>query len=397
MSDKSFDYISRCAQIYRADLVENILKFWLKNGLDEKNGGFHTCLNRDGSLMDSTKSVWFQGRGAYIFSLAYNSISKNKAWLEASKNAIDFIESYCFSEDNRMYFELEADGKPIRKRRYLFSECFTCIGMSEYAKASADLSYAKKALDLFKRIIYLKNTEGVLESKYDLNYKIKGLSVPAILLNTAMRIREVISDDIIDSVIQSSIDEIKNDFLHPEFKALLEVTSDNGEFIDTNMGRIINPGHCIEAAWFILEEAKYRNWDANLVELATTILDWSWEKGWDKEFEGLFNFVDCKGLPSQDYSQDMKFWWPHTETIIASLYAYQATSDIKYLNMHKQIHDYTYKVFPDKEFGEWYGYLHRDGSVAQPAKGNLFKGPFHIPRMMIIASELCNQIVSVQK
>ena len=166
-----------------------------------------------------------------------------------------------------------------------------------------------------------------------------------------------------------------------------------GELIDTCNGRTINPGHCIETSWFIMEEARHRNWDKDLVQLALQILDWSWEWGWDKEYGGMINFRDCKNFPPQDYSQDMKFWWPQTEAIIATLYAYRATHDEKYLVMHKQISDWTYSHFPDKKFGEWYGYLHRDGTVAQPAKGNLFKGPFHIPRMMICSYMLCKEMI----
>lgn len=169
---------------------------------------------------------------------------------------------------------------------------------------------------------------------------------------------------------------------------------ENGEFIDTINGRIINPGHCIETAWFILEESRYRGWDKEMLETALTILDWSWEWGWDKDFGGIINFRDCRNLPVQDYSQDMKFWWPQTEAIIATLYAYETTGDEKYLKMHNQVSDWTYAHFPDREYGEWYGYLHRDGSVAQPAKGNIFKGPFHIPRMMIKGHVLCNEILS---
>jgi N-acylglucosamine 2-epimerase len=197
----------------------------------------------------------------------------------------------------------------------------------------------------------------------------------------------------LDKQIQQSIDDIEGYCMKPEYKALLEVVGMDGELIDTNMGRTINPGHCIETSWFILEEAKYRHWDPHLIKLATTILDWSWEWGWDKEFGGIINYLDCKGLPSQNYDHDMKFWWPQNETIIATLYAYLATGNEKYLDRHRQISDWTYKHFPDREFGEWYGYLHRDGSVSQPAKGNLFKGPFHIPRMMIVAHRLCNEIL----
>lgn len=90
----------------------------------------------------------------------------------------------------------------------------------------------------------------------------------------------------------------------------------------------------------------------------------------------------------------MKFWWPQCEAVIATLYAYQATGDAKYLEMHKLINDYTFNHLPDKEYGEWYGYLHFDGSVSQSAKGNLFKGPFHIPRMLLKCSLLCDEILS---
>ena len=392
--DQTTHYLQTWAESYRKDLVENILPFWLKYGLDEKHGGVYTCVDRDGSLMDTTKSVWFQGRFGFIAAFAYNNVEKNPAWLAASKSCIDFIENHCFDTDGRMYFEVKEDGTPLRKRRYVFSECFAAIAMSEYALASGDSSYAEKALDLFKRIQGFVTTPGVLEPKYLPSLEAQGHSITMILINTASRIRAVIDDPALTRQIDDSIAALTRYFIHPEFKALLEMVGPNGEFIDTCNGRVINPGHCIETSWFILEEAKCRNWDKELVELALTILDWSWEWGWDKEFGGIINFRDCRNLPCQDYSQDMKFWWPQTEAIIATLYAYQATGNPKYLEMHKQVSDWTYAHFPDREYGEWYGYLHRDGTVAQPAKGNIFKGPFHIPRMMVKGYMLCEELLS---
>ena len=387
------EYIEKWAKTYKDDLTENILPFWLKHGLDTVNGGFYTCLNRDGSLMDTTKSVWFQGRGGFVFAHAYNTIEQKPEWLAASKSAVEFLEKYCFDTDGRMYFEVTAEGVPLRKRRYLFSESFAAIAMSEYSIASGDQKYAHKALDIFKLILKYIHTPGLLEPKYNENFQARGHSLCMILINTASCIRRAIQDDILNHQIDESIDHIARYFMKPEFEALLEMVGPNGEFIDTNAGRTINPGHCIETSWFILEEAKFRNWDPKLVEMAETILNWSWKWGWDEEFGGIINFMDCKNLPSQDYAQDMKFWWPQNETIIATLHAYLATKDAKYLEMHKQISDWTYAHFPDQEYGEWYGYLHRDGSVAQPAKGNLFKGPFHVPRMMMVAYRLCNEIL----
>ena len=387
------EYLQKWSVSYRDDMLGNIMPFWLKHGLDLRNGGVYTCLDRDGSLIDTTKSVWFQGRFAFTCSYAYNHIEQNPEWLAAAKSTIDFIEQHCFDSDGRMFFEVTASGEPLRKRRYVFSETFAAIAMAEYAIASGEREYAEKALKLFKDIQRFLNTPGVLEPKYWNTVQSKGHSIVMILINTASRIRAAIADPALDKQIDDSIALLQKDFMHPEFNALLETVGSNGEFIDTINGRIINPGHCIETSWFILEEAKYRNWDKQLKQMGLTILDWSWEWGWDKTHGGITYFRDCKNRPQQEYWHDMKFWWPQTEAIIASLYAYQATKDEKYLAMHRQVSDWTYAHFPDHEFGEWYGYLHRDGTVSQPAKGNIFKGPFHIPRMMTKGYELCRELL----
>lgn len=385
-------YLQLWQDRYRNDLLNDILPFWLEHGLDRVNGGVYTCLDRKGNLMDSTKSVWFQGRCAFVFASAYNNIEQRPEYLEMAKSCIDFIEAHCFDTDGRMFFEVTADGRPLRKRRYVFSECFATIAMSEYALATGDITYAEKALRLFKETLRFINTPGILEPKYLPTQPARGHSITMILINTAACVRRAIADPELDAQIERSITELDL-FIHPEYKALLEMVAPDGKLIDTIAGRVINPGHCIETAWFLLEEAKHRGWDPTIRDMALQILDWSWEWGWDNEFGGIINFRDCKGFPAQDYSQDMKFWWPQTEAIIASLYAYEATGDQKYLQMHAMANDWAYEHLPDPAYGEWFGYLHRDGSVAQPAKGNLFKGPFHIPRMMIKSAQLISNIL----
>lgn len=387
-------YLAYWAEKYKEDLTENIMPFWLKNGLDREHGGIYTCLNRDGSLMDTTKSVWFQGRFAFTCSFAYNQVAQNQEWLDAAKSTLDFIEKYCFDENRRMYFEVTADGTPLRLRRYVFSESFAAIAMAEYAAATGDAEYARKALAVFKDMRRFLNTPGILEPKYLPTVQCQGHSITMIMINVASCIKKVIEDPELDIQIDESVHALRTYFMHPEFKALLETVGPDGEFIDTLSGRTINPGHCIETAWFLFDVAEARGGDKELTDLALTILDWSWDWGWDEQYGGIINFRDCKNLPSQDYAQDMKFWWPQTEAIIATLYAYKLTGNERYLKMHRMISDWTYAHFPDSEYGEWYGYLHRDGSVAQPAKGNLFKGPFHIPRMMTKAYTLCQEILA---
>ena len=387
-------YLEQWRSRYAQDLTTDILPFWLKHGWDQEHGGVYTCVDRDGNLMDTTKSVWFQGRCGFIFAYAYNNIEKKQEYLDFSKSCIDFIEAHCIDTDGRMYFEVTGDGQPLRKRRYVFSECFAAIAMAEYAIASGDRSYAEKSLRMFESILRFIETPGVLAPKYLPTQPSIGHSVTMILINTAARVRAAAGDStILKEQIDRSLYAIQHYFLQPEYKAVLEMVTPDGKLIDTLNGRVINPGHCIETSWFIFDEAMYRGGDKDLVNLGLQILDWSWDWGWDETYGGIINFRDCKNLPPQDYSQDMKFWWPQTEGIIATLYAYQLTGDTKYQARHRMVNEWAYNHQADPEHGEWYGYLHRDGTVAQPAKGKIFKGPFHIPRMMIKSHILLTEIL----
>jgi N-acylglucosamine 2-epimerase len=181
--------------------------------------------------------------------------------------------------------------------------------------------------------------------------------------------------------IDSSIAVIERDFLKTDEQALMETVSPSGEIIEHSEGRTLNPGHAIECAWFLMHEGRLRG-NGRWIETGTRILDWMWRRGWDEGCGGLLYFTDLRGLPVQEYWQDMKFWWPHCEAIIATLLAWKLTGEPRYAQMHRLVHDWSFTHFPDAEHGEWFGYLRKDGSVAQPAKGNLFKGPFHLPRML---------------
>ena len=395
------EYWKKWGRTYKGELLRNVMPFWMKHGFDQKNGGVYTCLDRDGSLMDSTKSVWFQGRFGWMTAYAYNHVEKNPEWLEASKSCCEFLEAHCFDKDGRAYFEVTAEGVGLRKRRYVFSECFAAIAYAEYSLASGDKAWARKALALFKRIRkFVANPKKWMPSKYEPVVEAQGHSLTMILINVAMVLKQVSDDPALDRQIAESVDLLEKYFIHPEFKALLETVGPNGEFIDTLAGRVINPGHCIETSWFLMDVAtasvqQQGGGAANpaidpdkLLKTALQILDWSWDWGWDKKYGGIISFKDCRNLPPQCYEQDMKFWWPQCEAIIATAYAYKLTGDAKYMKWHKLASEWAWKHLKDRKFPEWYGYLHRDGTVAQPAKGNIFKGPFHIPRMLVKAWEL---------
>ena len=246
MTKEQMQYLSECRVHVQSDLITDILPFWLENGLDPVNGGVYTCLDRDGALMDTTKSVWFQGRFGYVAALAA-LVHGNDEYLAASKSCIDFIEAHCFDTDGHMFFSVTEDGKPVQKRRYVFSECFAAIAFAEYSLAADDPSYADKAVELFKRMLKMIGTPGFLPAKY--NFEARGHSITMMLINVANVIAQVSDDPVLEEQIDRSINELERYFMKPEFKTILEMVGPEGEFIDTCAGRTINPGHCMFASF----------------------------------------------------------------------------------------------------------------------------------------------------
>ena len=384
-------YLKRQADFYKNQLLNDTIPFWFPKSIDEEFGGFLFMLDKDGSLLDDDKAVWVQGRATWLLATLYNTVEQKQEWLHGAKKGVEFLLNHCFDTDGQMFFHVSRDGKPIRKRRYFFSETFAVIAFAAYAKANKDKTIADKAREVFGKCIAYANGEIKLAPKFADTRPVKGIGVPMIMINTAQQLRETIGDPRCDEWIEKWINEIETYFVKDDIKCVMEQVAPDGNIIDHIDGRTLNPGHAIEGAWFILHEAKYRDNDKHLIELGCKMLDYMWERGWDKEYGGILYFRDVYNKPIQEYWQDMKFWWQQNEAIIATLLAYTITGDEKYKQWHQQIHDYAYQHFHDKEHGEWFGYLHRDGTIAQPAKGNLFKGPFHLPRQEWYCWQLLNK------
>ena len=365
---------------YKKQLLEDTLPFWFPRSIDEEHGGYLLMRDADGSLLDDDKAVWIQGRAAWLLATLYNTVAPRPEWLAGARKGIDFLRQHCFDTDGRMFFHMTRAGQPIRKRRYFFSETFAVIAFAAYAKASGDEVIAAEARNLFGKCLEYATTPGLLTPKYTDTRPAKGIGVPMILLNTAQQLRDTIGDERCDEWIPQWIAQIEKDFVKDDIRCVMEQVSPEGNIIDHFDGRTLNPGHAIEGAWFILHEARHRQNDPRLIDLGCRMLDYMWERGWDQEYGGIFYFRDVYGKPVQEYWHDMKFWWPQNEAIIATLLAYLMTGNEKYAAWHRQVHDYAYRHFHDPQHGEWFGYLHRDGRLSTTIKGNLFKGPFHLPR-----------------
>lgn len=375
---------------YRAGLLLDTLPFWFPRCLDHEHGGFLHCLDRDGSLIDTDKSVWAQGRMSWMLLTLYNTVEPREPWLAWARSGLEFLDLHGFDTDGRMFFHVTREGRPIRKRRYAYSESFAAIAHAAYFKATQDERSWQRAQQLFDDFTRWNFTPGLMPPKFTNARPLIGMGPRLITIATAQELRANLGDNPkFTGWIDRCLDEIQRLFVKPELQAVMESVAPNGDVVDCADGRLLNPGHALEAAWFILQEGRHRV-DQQLIQLGCNMLDWMWPRGWDEEFGGLYYFRDVFHKPVQEYWHDMKFWWPHDEAIIATLLAYELTGEVRYAQWHEQVHNWSHRHFADREHGEWFGYLHRDGRRSTTTKGNLWKSFFHHPRMQW----LCWRILS---
>ena len=387
----------QAAQAWVREELERSVRFWLDHGMDREHGGVYTCLDRKGEVYSTDKSVWMQGRCGWMFAYLCHTYGPKQEWLDASKSCLDFLEAHCINHaaGGRMYFTVTEDGKPLRQRRYCYSEAFYALANAEYygvAGGEEHLARARRAYDLYWDLNHgMADPTGMGPKTIPETRTGRSFGVPMIILNVTGTLRRVDPErgELYDQRAAQCVEEIFRYHVKPDLKCVLEnVDLDGTPRLYYTEGRTVNPGHDIEGVWFLLEHAQ-RTGDKELVKKAAQIFDWAIEAGWDDEYGGLLYFTDCLGKPPEAYEHDMKLWWPHNEILIASMMLYRDTGEQKYLDWFVKTMEYCKQHFSDPEYGEWYGYLRRDGLPTMPStKGSTFKGPFHLPRSLIMVDTM---------
>ena len=182
-------------------------------------------------------------------------------------------------------------------------------------------------------------------------------------------------------MLDACVSEVMNLFVDQKRRLIYEHVSPDGSHPDCFEGRLIIPGHGVEAMWFVMDVAERRG-DRELIDRAAEATLWMLEFGWDSEHGGIFYFMDAEGRPPEKLEWDQKLWWVHNEALVALAKGYRLTRRRELWDWYGRIHDYAWQRFPDPEHGEWWGYLNRRGEVFVPAKGGKWKGCFHVPRAM---------------
>ena len=367
---------------YKRELLENCLPFWLEHSQDKEYGGYFSCLNRDGSVYDTDKFIWLQGREVWMFAMLYNNVEKNQQWLDCAIQGAEFLKKYGHDENWDFYFSVNREGRPLVQPYNIFSNTFACMAFAQLAKATGNEEYAQIARRIFGRILERRsNPKGQWCKAYPGTRPMKDFALPMIICNMALEIEDILEDkSVLEQTIDTCLHEVFDVFYQPELGCMLEnVSSVDGTPVDCFEGREINPGHDLEALWFMMNLGVRRG-DKALIEKCVEISLRVIERGWDKEFGGIYYFLDAKGVPQQKLEWDQKLWWVHIESAIAMLKGYQLTGNEKCLEWFLKLDAYLWDNFKDKEYPEWFGYLNRRGEVLLPLKGGKWKGCFHVPR-----------------
>ncbi|MDY3063315.1 MAG: AGE family epimerase/isomerase [Bacteroidaceae bacterium] len=365
---------------YKTELLDKVLPFWLENSQDREFGGYFSCLDRDGSVYDTDKFIWLQCREVWMFAKLYNTVEKRPEWLECATQGAEFLKKYGHDGNYNWYFAIDREGHPLVEPYNIFSYTFAAIAYGQLSIATGNKEYADIARKTFDIVLSrTDNPKGRWNKAAAGARSLKTFDLPMILCNVSLELEPLIDPDFLQKTIENCIHEVIDVFYQPQMGLIVEALGKDGQLVDCLDGRKMNPGHAIESTWFLMDLGKRLN-RPQLIDKAVEIALAEVEYGWDKQYGGIFYFMDRLGKPRHELEFDQKLWWVHIETLISMLKGYQLTGNQQCLEWFNRIHDYTWSHFTDPDYPEWYGYLNRQGEVLLPLKGGKWKGCFHVPR-----------------
>ncbi|NGM60791.1 AGE family epimerase/isomerase [Sphingobacterium sp. SGG-5] len=367
---------------YKKELLENVMPFWEKHSIDKEYGGFFTCLDRDGTVFDTDKFMWLQGRQIWTASMLYDQVEQRDAWKEMAEQGAAFMLKNGRNEDGDWYFSLNRTGQPLVQPYNIFSDCFASMGLGALYKITNKDEYGQVAHDTFKRILARQdNPKGKYNKSYPETRSLKGFALPMILSNLSLELEHIVGTDMVESLVDNIIHEVMEVFYQQDTGLIMENVNQDGSFSDSFDGRLVNPGHIIEAMWFMMDLANRRG-DRRLMERCVDIALRTLDFGWDEEFGGILYFKDILGRPVQQLEWDQKLWWVHLEALVCMAKGYVYTGNKKCKDWFEKLDKYSFGNFADPTYGEWYGYLNRQGKHLLTLKGGKWKGCFHVPRAL---------------
>ncbi len=368
---------------YKSELLERVMPFWMSHSIDSQCGGFFTCLERDGTVYDTDKFIWLQCRQVWMLATLYNKVERRQEWLDAALLGARFLLRHGHDGHYNWYFSLTREGKPLVQPYNIFSYTFAAIAFGQLFRATGDSLYADVARQTFNLVLQRRSCpKGQWSKAVPGTRPLKTFDLPMILCNVALELEPLLEPTFLSQTIDLCLHEVLEVFYRPELDLVVECVGTDGKLVDCHEGRLLNPGHAIEAMWFVMDLGS-RLGRPELISQAARIALREVEYGWDPVYDGIFYFMDRLGRPLQQLEHDQKLWWVHIEALIAMIKAYHLTGSTECLSWFERLHTYVWEHFVDLLYPEWYGYLNRRGEPLLTLKGGKWKGCFHVPRGLL--------------
>ena len=377
---------------YETELRDSVIPFWENHCVDREYGGYFTSLDRDGSVYDTMKYAWMQWRIVYMFAELHLAGYRKPEYVEIAKQGFDFLYRHGRDEAGRYYFALNREGVPAMAPYSLFSDCFAAMGSAKLFKLTGQEHYANAAREAMGN--YLSRAQSgnsALQWNKSLAGKKAYLSLGHYMMmaNLGLIMNDCLGGNDFDGAMKTAVEMVLHRFYSPEFGLVFEnmpADSDKPD-LESSVGRQMNPGHVLEAMWFLLSYLETQPNAQSQIEAVCRIISNTLEFGWDKEYGGIYYFMDALGKPHLELQHNMKLWWVHNEAILATLYAYSLTREQSFLRWFEKLDEWTWSHYPDPEYGEWFAYLDRRGERTHSLKGGKWKTFFHVPRCLLFAAQ----------
>jgi N-acylglucosamine 2-epimerase len=377
---------------YRNLLLNEVIPFWLKNGIDWEYGGVLSCMNNDGTIASGDKFVWSQARSVWTFAALYNRVEKRPEFLKAAENSVRFLLAHGRNQDGKWVYHTDRQGKELEGATSIYTDCFATYGFSEYYRATGDENILSIARNTFERVRRCVEEPDFQETApYPLPIGWKNHGIPMILTEVTNELFLTTGDASLEPLIDDYVARIMDHFVRPDRKVLLEFLTTEYRELPSPAGTFVMPGHAIESMWFVLHVAQRRG-DQNLIRRAAEVIRWHLEFGWDAEYGGIFLSKDIDGKEPYLPHSDKKLWWPHVEALYATLLAHKLTGEPWCLEWYDRVADWSWSHFPPPGGGDWYQRLTREGKPTTEVIALPVKDPFHLPRGAMLIMQLMENL-----
>lgn len=380
----------------QAHLVNDIIPFWTRHAVDDKNGGLFTCINDDGTLQSREKYIWSQARGLWTFSALYRRIEQREEWLDVAHGLFRFLQHCGRDTDNCWVFLTTESGRRIKGAESIVTDAFAIMGLVEYFRITENPNALKMAVETYESVIKrLAVPYSYGTAPYPTPRGLRPHREPMQFSLAFHELAAVSGNEHIRKTALEMGDDILNHFVDPKRQVIHEYISLDNRYVSTTpAGRAMVPGHGIESMYFQILNFS-RAGKPVKANRACTAMKWCLEKGWDSEYGGILLGIDIEGKePVYWKNHEKKLWWVHSESLAGLLLAYEQCNENWCLEWYQRVHDWSFAHYPVREHGEWTQRLDRSGRKITDLIALPVKDPFHLPRALIVAIESLNRMTT---